>query len=328
MPEFKKVGGTLRMVFLGCGNITRKHSGILKSFGNVKLFYASRDEKKAKEFCDRYNGSGYFGSYQSAIASPDIDVVFIATPPDSHLQLAVEAMNAGKHVIVEKPPFIRSADFDIIEKLRQQFGMQLMVAENYFYKPLLKKVRQLISENLIGEIKFLFFNATKTQMIKDWRGDEKTAGGGALFEGGIHWINFISNLGLTVKSVTGFKPGINYSNKNIELSMQVIAEYKEGAVGTLLYSWEVNALLKGLRLSKIYGSRGSITFESNGLFIFVRGDKWKFILSGLRNIGGTKLMFKDFFLALRNGVEAQFSFELAKRDVMLIEQAYKTASRF
>ncbi|MEP7109856.1 MAG: Gfo/Idh/MocA family oxidoreductase [Ferruginibacter sp.] len=326
MPVFKKVEGPLRMVFIGCGFITRKHSNTLKAFDGVHLYYASREEKKAKEFSGKYKGFGYFGSYSSAIASPDIDVVFIATPPDSHLQLAVEAMSAGKHVIVEKPPFFRSSDFDNIDKLRQQHHTQLLIAENYFYKPVLQKLRQAVSGNFIGDIKFLFFNATKTQKIVDWRGDVRTAGGGALFEGGIHWINFISNLGLTVRSITGFRPGCSNPNHTMELSMQVVAEYEEGAVGTLLYSWEVNALFKGLRLSRIYGSRGSITFESNGLFIFIRGDKWKLIFPGMSNIGGTKLMFRDFFEALRNGEEAQFSFAMAKSDVMWIEQAYKTAS--
>ncbi|MBC7889362.1 MAG: Gfo/Idh/MocA family oxidoreductase [Ferruginibacter sp.] len=327
MAVFKKVEDPLRMVFLGCGSITRKHAEILKGFGGVHLYYASREETKAKQFSTDLKGAGYFGAYSAAILSPDIDVVFIATPPDSHLQLAVEAMKAGKHVIVEKPPFFSSADFDVIDQLRQQHHTQLLVAENYFYKPVLQSLRRALSGNHIGDIKFLFFNATKTQEVKGWRGDEATVGGGALFEGGIHWINFMSNLGLTVKSVAGFKPGTTSNKPTMELSMQVVAEYEEGAVGTLLYSWEVNALFKGLRLSRIYGTRGSITFESNGLFIFVRGDKWTLIFPGLSNIGGTKLMFRDFFHALRNGEEAQFSFTKAKNDLRLIEEAYKTVGR-
>jgi len=93
----------------------------------------------------------------------------------------------------------------------------------------------------------------------------------------------------------------------------------------LLYSWEVNALLKGLRMSRIYGSKGSIKFESNGLFMFVRGDKWKLIFPGISDIGGVKRMFADFIKALREGEDAQFSLDKAKRDLVFIEQAYETA---
>ena len=107
--------------------------------------------------------------------------------------------------------------------------------------------------------------------------------------------------------------------------MQVVVKYKAGPIGTLLYSWEVNALLKGLRLCRIYGTEGSITFEANGLFIFVRGKKWRLIFPGFSDIIGTKAMFHDFFSALRNGHEPTFHFALAKRDVSMIEAAYKTA---
>ncbi|MBK9017273.1 MAG: Gfo/Idh/MocA family oxidoreductase [Saprospiraceae bacterium] len=324
--SFKKIPPTqpIRMAFLGCGNITAKHGKRLQKFADVQCYYASRSEEKAKQFSAKLNGSGHFGSYQAAIASPEIDVVFIATPPADHLELALAAVRAGKHVILEKPPFFKSSDFDLVDAERQKTGVQVMVAENYFYKPLLRKLRETLAADLIGDLKFLFFNATKTQKTGDWRDDESTVGGGALFEGGIHWVNFMSNLGLDVQSVTGFLPQKKKEN-SLERSMQVVMKYQDGPVGTLLYSWEVNALLKGLRLCRIYGSEGSITFEANGLFIFVRGKKWRLIFPGFSDIIGTNAMFRDFFVALRNGQEPAFNFALAKRDIVFIEAAYRTA---
>lgn len=324
LPTHKALD-SIRLVFLGCGGVTAKHAKTLKSFKEVKLYFASRSEEKARDFSKKLNGTGYFDSYTKAILSPDINVVFIATPPDSHLQLAIDALKAGKHVIIEKPPFFHSTDFDIIDKLRIENGSQVFIAENYFYKPLLLELRKAISSGLAGDIKFMFFNATKLQKVEDWRNEKQIAGGGALFEGGIHWINFIGNLGLKIKSVTGFLPEKSIAKSSIERSMQVVAKYEEGPVGTLLYSWQVSGLFKGLRLSKIYGTDGSITFESNGLFIFIRGKKWQFIFPGISDISGTKSMFLDFFTALKNGTDASFNFSLAKQDVVLIEEAYKTA---
>lgn len=326
MSFFKKIPPTqpIRLAFLGCGNITAKHSKRLKKFSDVQCFYASRSEGKAKEFAQKLNGHGHFGSYQAAIASPDVDVIFIATPPADHLDLALAAVRAGKHVILEKPPFFKSTDFDLVDAERQKTGVQVMVAENYFYKPLLRKLRDTLAADLIGDLKFLFFNATKTQKTDDWRDDKSLTGGGALFEGGIHWVNFMANLGLDVQAVTGFLPKIKKANA-LERSMQMVVKYKDGPIGTLLYSWEVNTLLKGLRLCRIYGSAGSITFEANGLFIFVRGKKWRLIFPGFSDIIGAEAMFRDFFAALRNGQEPAFHFALAKRDVAMIEEAYRTA---
>lgn len=81
-------------------------------------------------------------------------------------------------------------------------------------------------------------------------------------------------------------------------------------------------MINGLRISRIYGTEGSITFESNGIFIFIRGKKWRFILPGFSDIGGSKGMFKDFFNAIKNGKDPAFNFMLAKRDLEMVENAY------
>lgn len=320
--NYKKLNANepIRLAFLGCGGVTIKHAKTLKGFKNVELFYASRSEEKAKSFCEKWNGAGYFNSYESAILSEKINVILIATPPDSHLELTLKAVQAGKHVIVEKPPFFKSTDFDLIDVERKKTNVQVMVAENYFYKPVLQKLRKILSTDIIGDIKFMYFNATKKQVQEDWRNDQMITGGGALFEGGIHWVNFMANLGLTIKKVTGFQP--QKPDNQLERSMQVVAEFEEGMVGTLLYSWEINALINGLRISRIYGTEGSITFESNGVFIFIRGKKWRFILPGFSDIGGSKGMFNDFFNAIKKGEEPVFNFMLAKRDLEMVEKAY------
>ena len=325
--EYKKIieNEPIRLAFIGCGGVTVKHAKTLRGFKKVELFFASRSENKAKEYCNKWKGKGFFSSYDDAILSNKINTVLIATPPNSHLELTLKAVRAGKHVIVEKPPFLKSSDFDLIDLERKKTGAQVMVAENYFYKPVLQKLKEILATGIIGDIKFMYFNATKKQVQNDWRNEHKITGGGALFEGGIHWINFISNLGFTINKITGFQP--QKPDNQLERSTQVVAEYEEGMIGTLLYSWEINALINGLRLSRIYGTDGSVTFESNGVFIFIRGKKWRFILPGFTDIGGSKGMFNDFFKSIRNGVEPAFNFDLAKRDLVFVEMAYKKCKK-
>ncbi|MBK6933016.1 MAG: Gfo/Idh/MocA family oxidoreductase [Saprospirales bacterium] len=135
-------GRPIRLAFLGCGGVTRKHSQTLRRFAGVKRYYASRSAEKAAAYCREWKGSGAFDSYAAAIKSAETDVVLIATPPDSHLDLALHAIRAGKHVIIEKPPLFHASDFDLLETARQKTGVQVMVAENYFYKPLLRTLRE------------------------------------------------------------------------------------------------------------------------------------------------------------------------------------------
>jgi UDP-N-acetylglucosamine 3-dehydrogenase len=316
------VSEPINLAFLGCGGVTRTHSRTLKKFGDVRRFYASRDRAKAEAFSRELGGAGAFGSYEDALADPRIDAVLVATPPNSHLELTLAALAAGKHVIVEKPPFMRAADFDAVQSARDAAGRRVMVAENYFYKPLAEALRKHIAAGDIGEVKVVTVNAMKRQATRGWRDDTGMAGGGALFEGGIHYVNFMANLGLPVLDAHGFRPG--RAGGGPERSTLAVFRYAQGAVGTLYYSWEIGSPLNGVRLSSIYGSEGAITFESNGLFLGVRGRRKRVSLLKPTDLVGYRGMFRDFVDAVRRNAEPRFSLELARRDLELVEQIYRT----
>lgn len=311
----------IRVCFLGCGNITQRHAKLMsKSEQQVFLSFASRSFEKADHYRKKFAGGRAYASYDEAIKSPDQDVIMINTPPHLHRELAELAVEHDKHIIVEKPPFFKSTDFDAIGAVAMEKGLHFMVAENYFYKPLRLAIKETLGSGLIGDPLFLHINATKTQASQnDWREDPDLTGFGALFEGGIHWINFINNLGFDIKEIRGYVPG---KKKELERSIQVIASTEQGVVLNLLYSWEVNTIFKGLRRSKVYGSDGSLTFETNGIFAFLRGKKKKLMFPGLSNISGAAPMIEDFLVAIREGRTPQFTWQMAQHDLQLIEEIY------
>ncbi len=310
------------LAFLGCGGITRTHSRTLTRFrGEVRCHYASREPARAAEFAAQHWGARAFGSYAEAIADPDVDAVLVATPPDTHLDLVLEALAHGKHAIVEKPAFLRSADCELARTAEARSGRRVFVAENYCYKPLARVLRRVVDSGALGEIRFIHLDAVKHQRVEGWRADPGSGGGGALFEGGIHWIDLLANLGPRIEAVHGFRPG---DWRGGERSMVVVAEYEEGAVGTLAHSWEIPSPWRGLRLSRIYGTRGSVLFESNGLFVRVTGACPRFIVPGLRDIGGYRAMFRDFLHCMRTGHEPLMSLARAQRGLELVEAAYRT----
>jgi UDP-N-acetylglucosamine 3-dehydrogenase len=313
----------LGVALLGCGFATRLHSRTLRGLKGVTRFYASRDAERAREYADRYKGAGHFGSYETAIEDPSVDVVLIATPPATHLPLTRQALAAGKHVIVEKPPFLHSTVFAEVELLAKEEQRRVFVAENYFYKPVLKAIRETIASGVIGDVRLLTINALKEQKADGWRDRMEDAGGGALFEGGIHWVNFMSSLGLSVEDVHGYRPG---PSDGPDRTMVAVFRYAEGAVGTLYYSWEIGSPMKGLRLSSIYGTRGAITFESNGLLLGIRGSKRRVSMPKPTDLLGYSAMFEDFFRAIRTGSRAEFELEDARRDLELVERIYETST--
>jgi predicted dehydrogenase len=107
--------------------------------------------------------------------------------------------------------------------------------------------------------------------------------------------------------------------------MMVAFHYDNDAVGALYYSREVPSLFKGLRLSKLFGRDGVITFESNGLFILARGrGRARLIMPGVRDIRGYKAMYRDFAASIRSGRAPEMSLERALADQHLMDQIYAT----
>jgi predicted dehydrogenase len=107
--------------------------------------------------------------------------------------------------------------------------------------------------------------------------------------------------------------------------MMVAFRYDTEAVGTLLYSREVPSLFRGLRLSKLYGREGIITFESNGVFVLTRGRGLPSLrLPGFRDIRGYRAMYRDFIAAIRERRQPEMGLDRAIEDQLLMDQIYAT----
>jgi predicted dehydrogenase len=321
----------LRIAFLGCGFITGVHSRQLRALrGDITCAYASRDRAKAEEFNRRYGGVGSYGSYDEAIDDAKNDAVVIAIPPKWHLDLTLQALSAGRHVLVEKPAFFCMQDYETVQKARDRAGRVILVGENDHYKPLAVRLRQLLADGVIGEMVFGHFTsiAHRLKTADDWRNDESMAGGDAFFEEGIHWLHIAGSLGPVITQIHGFRPVVSRDGPDRRAkSMLVAFRYDNGAVGSLYYSREIPSFFKGLRFSKLFGRKGIITFESNGAFMIVRGGSMpKFILPGFKDIRGYQAMYRDFANAIRERRPPEMSLERAMEDQRLMDAVYATAA--
>jgi choline dehydrogenase-like flavoprotein/predicted dehydrogenase len=323
----------LHVAFLGCGFITRVHSRhIARLGGDIMTSYASRDAGKADAFRRALGGRSSYGSYAAALADPRVDAVVVAVPPTFHLDLTLQALAAGKHVLVEKPAFPTLADYDAVVRARDRAGRIVIVGENDHYKPLAVHLRRVIAGGAIGEMVFAHFTtiAKRLKSGDDWRNDETLAGGDAFFEEGIHWLHLAGSLGPSITSIEGFRPEVSRTGPDTRAkSMMVAFRYDNRAVGSLYYSREVPSLLKGLRLSKIFGREGVITFESNGLFVAVRGRGLpRLALPGFRDIRGYQAMYRDFARAIRGGGPPEMNLERAIEDQRLMDLRRPDAGTF
>ena len=322
----------LHIAFLGCGFITGVHSRHLRRLGGlVRASYASRDAARAETFRRRHAGQRSFGSYAAALDDPAVDAVVIAVPPRLHLDLALAALAAGKHVLIEKPACLTLADYESVCAARDRAGCVVLVGENDHYKPLAVCLRRLLREGAIGEMIFAQFTtlARRLKTAADWRNDETLAGGDAFFEEGVHWLHLANSLGPSITSARGYRPDLpRRAPDTRHKSMLVAFRYDNRAVGTLYYSRETPSLLRGLRVSKLIGREGIITFESNGAFVLVRGrGAPRLLLPGVRDIRGYQAMYRDLLGAIRGGPAPQMSLEAAMADHRVMDEVYASIDR-
>lgn len=319
MPSAERMR-KIRIALIGCGAIARTHARTLRRFPAVELAFASRDRRRAAEYARRYKGVSVFGSYQDAMADRDVNAVMILTPPADHFRLALEAILVGKDVLVEKPAFLSTAEADLIAAAAVDAGRRVLVLENYGYKPSTLLLRRLIDEGEVGDVRFIRLNALKWQDAWGWRTDEALAGGGALFEGGVHWIHLLGALGSGIAGVEGHVPR---SADPGERGMLVVARFASGAIGTLHHAWNAPVRWRGLSLSHVIGSRGTITFESNGAFVALNGARRRrlWVLPGHRDLPGFKAMFDDMIGSLRDGTTPLVTLARAREDLRLLEAA-------
>ena len=317
----------VHIAFLGSGHIAGVHARHLRRSPDVRVSFASRDHAKAEALRRRAGGERAFGSYAAALADDDVDAVVVAVPPAHHRALASAGLAAGKHVLVEKPAVPRLADYDEVAAERDRAGRSVLVGENDHYKPQLATLRAMLAAGVIGELVMLTLVtvADLPKSADDWRNDEKTAGGDAFFEEGIHWLHLAGALGPRLVGATGLRARArpDPDGDRRSRSMVVGLTYDTGACGSILYSREVPALLRGLSTSHHYGREGVITFESNGVGVVGRGrGRPRVHLPGpaeLRDIRGYRAMYADWVRVIREGGQPRMSLERAREDHVLME---------
>ena len=286
-----------RICLFGTGRMARQHAKLLrKLFPEIELSFAGRDPAKAARLCTERKGKRAFDSFEQAAAADEVDVVLLATPHALHAEQAELAAAAGKHLIIEKPICRSAAELERIERAVEHNGVRCTVAENYFYKPALHKIRTFIDAGLIGQPLIVALGKTTSQRVDGWRSDAELMGGGALLEGGIHWVDALLALGGSAPvEVMGFRPGVEYATEvPVEDTMVVQVRFANGCLGTLTHSWKIPNRFGGLGLSKVYGTEGVVTFESNGLFLSVYGRKKKLRLVSPRRFLGFRDMLRAF----------------------------------
>ncbi len=202
MLDMLKGKETIRWGIIGCGNVTEKKSGpaFYELPGSKLVAVMRRDEAKAADYALRHGVARYYSDARLLIDDPEVDAVYIATPPNTHAQYAIVAMEAGKPAYVEKPMALNYRQcLDMIE-VSERTGVPLYVAYYRRALPFFNKVKQLIDDGAIGEVRFASMRLERPPSPVDyepdmvWRLNPEISGGGYFVDVGSHQINLLQFL--------------------------------------------------------------------------------------------------------------------------------------
>ena len=199
----------VRVGVIGCGNIGKVHSMILKELKEVRLC-AMADIRidRAEEFCRQYTeGKGHaYESLEEMLEQEELDGIHICTPHFCHVPMAERALKKGLHVFMEKPPAISRQQFEQLEKASSESGARLGICFQNRYNETTKKATELIEEGKIGALRggraFVTWNRNAPYYTESgWRGKLETEGGGALMNQSIHALDLLLRwLGKPIKT--------------------------------------------------------------------------------------------------------------------------------
>ncbi|MBO9624878.1 MAG: Gfo/Idh/MocA family oxidoreductase [Microbacterium sp.] len=245
----------LRWGILATGGIAGAFASDLRAAGLDLVAVGSRSQESADAFAARYGIPHAHPSYEALVADPDVDIVYVSTPHPMHHANARLALEAGKHVLVEKAFTLNRAEAEDLRVLAAERGLVVTEAMWTRYLPQMVRMRELIAEGALGDIRTV--SASHTQLLSDdpeHRLNALELGGGALLDLGIYPVSFIWG-------VLGAPTGIHAVGRLIETGadaeVATVMTHAGGVVSTMFSS----SRAAGANTAAVFGTKARIEIE-------------------------------------------------------------------
>ena len=256
---------------IGCGNVTEFKSGpaFNKIEGSQLVAVMRRNEKLARDYAQRHNVPKWYSDADALINDPEVNAVYVATPPSSHAHYAIKAMEAGKPVYVEKPMAATYKQCQEMNEVSRKTGVPLFVAYYRRTLPGFNKVKTLIQDGTIGTplvVNIMLIRPPRPEETYaeegSWRVQPAIAGGGIFYDLASHQLDFLDYLFGRIKKVSGCAKNFG-GYYQAEDTVVAQMEFENGVLGS--GTWSFVSDPSGTRdVMEIVGSEGRIEFSAFG----------------------------------------------------------------
>lgn len=255
--------------FIGCGEVTEKKSG--PAFNEVEgsqvVAVMSRSENKARSYAERHHIRKWYTDAQELIDDPDVNAIYIATPPSSHATFAIMAMRAGKPVYIEKPLAASYNDCIRINRISEQTGVPCFVAYYRRYLPYFQKVKEIIENGTIGKVINVQIRFSvpprdldyKNEKELPWRLQPDIAGGGYFYDLAPHQIDLLQNIFGVITRAHGYPANRAHLYK-AEDTISACFFFENGVTGSGSWCFVGHESAKEDCI-EVIGDKGSLSFS-------------------------------------------------------------------
>lgn len=255
--------------FIGCGEVTEKKSG--PAFNDVEgsMIHAvmSRSEQKARSYGIRHGAQRWYTDAQELIDDPDVNAIYIATPPSSHATFAIMAMKAGKPVYVEKPLAACYEDCARINRISEQTGVPCFVAYYRRYLPYFLKVKDIIDSGTIGKVINIQVRLAVPPRELDyshpenlpWRLQPDIAGGGYFYDLAPHQLDLLQYIFGVIVEARGFKANRG-GLYEAEDTVSACFRFENGLPGSGSWCFVAHESAREDRI-EVIGDKGEVSFS-------------------------------------------------------------------
>lgn len=253
---------------IGCGDVTEMKSG--PAFNLVEksnlIAVMRRNADKAEDYAKRHSVPKWYDDADKLINDPDVNAIYISTPPSSHAVYTIKAAQAGKPVYVEKPMAANYSDCKSMIDACRENNVPLFVAYYRRELPYFRKVKRLVDTNAIGKVRAV--NMKLHQKVKDvdrvkdnlpWRVIPEIAGGGYFYDLAPHQFDYLDFLFGPIRKAEGVKrnqAGLYPAEDNVQAAF----EFNNGTLGSGSWCFNVSEYSQ-IDRTEIIGTEGEIQFS-------------------------------------------------------------------
>lgn len=313
----------LRLGLIGAGAISNAYTQALDGSALAKIVAVADVRAESAQSLAEQLGCPHYDGHEALLDHSKCDAVIVCTPPASHRDICLHAMNLGVHVLCEKPLSLDLKGGEEMIRAAERAGVSLIMSSKFRYVDDVIRAKSIVTSGILGEM-ILFENtfSARVDMSSRWNSDPEQSGGGVLIDNGTHSVDLIRYFVGPIAEVHAVE-GRRVQKLPVEDTVRIFVRSVGRVMGSIDLSWSLNKEIDSYL--DIYGSHGTIRVGWNESKYRQTGSSdWVVFGSGYDKIGAFRKLIEDFCGVVRGEKSALISPDDALASVAVVESAYES----